>query len=301
MVTGAEGLLGSHVVRALVDAGAARVLAVVRREARPTSEHLRWVSADLRQVAEVQALAGNGVDVIVHAAAVLPKTLDDHSAADSNRAMDRNILSLADAMGASLIYTSSLSVYEGCASPWTESLAVRPVSAYAAGKHLTEVAVGARRLPSATLRVSSPYGASDINRGGVLYHFAREAVAGRPLVVAGDGRRAQDFVHAADIARAVVMLVGQWREHPAAAASGIFNIASGRPVSMSRLAELVVSCSGSGQVVHQGQEAEPDYCAEMVISRAAQVLQWQPKVALRAGLAQLIRHMRGAHEDWLAV
>jgi glycerol-3-phosphate dehydrogenase len=88
------------VVRALVDAGAARVLAVVRREARPTSEHLRWVSADLRQVAEVQALAGNGVDVIVHAAAVLPKTLDDHSAADSNRAMDRNILSLADAMGA---------------------------------------------------------------------------------------------------------------------------------------------------------------------------------------------------------
>lgn len=70
---------------------------------------------------------------------------------------------------------------------------------------------------------------------------------------------------------------------------------------MSELAELVVSCCGSGEIVCRGVEAEPDYKADMVITQAAQVLRWRPQVALRTGLEQLIRHLRGAHEDWLAI
>jgi UDP-glucose 4-epimerase len=301
LVTGAEGLLGRHIVRALVDTDTCQVTAVSRMAVWPATKCLTWVNADLRQASEVQEMASLKADVIIHAAAMLPRTLDDAAAAEANHAMDDHMLLLARQSGASLIYMSSLSVYEDCDTPWDESLAVHPVAAYAASKHQSERAIQALGLPAATLRISSPYSASDITRPGVLYHFAREAVAGRPLIVTGKGERAQDFVHGADIGRAVVAVLQHWREHAAGARAETFNIAAGHPISMTELAELVVSCCGSGDLVHDGVEDGPPYRAELSVARAKEILRWQPQVELRAGLEQLIRHMRGSHEDWLVV
>lgn len=300
-MTGADGLLGRHIVRALVDTDACQVTAVSRSTIRPATKCLTWVRADLRQATEVQAMAGLGADVIIHAAAVLPRTLDDSVAAEVNQVMDDNMLSLARQGGASFIYMSSLSVYEHCDTPWSESLAVHPTSSYAASKHRSERVIQGLGLPAVTLRISSPYSAFRIDRKGVLYHFAREAVAGRPLIVTGTGGRAQDFVHGSDIARAVTAVIRYWQASPAEARAETLNIAAGHPVSMAELAELVVSCCGSGHIVHEGVEAEPHYRAELSVSRAKEILQWQPRVELRTGLEQLIRHMRGSHEDWLVV
>lgn len=302
LVTGAEGLLGRHIVRALLDTDACEVIAVSRRVSLPPAQdRLAWAHVDLRQPSEVLALAHPRPDIIVHAAAVIPRSLEDAEAAQANQAMDNNTFALARQVDASLIYMSSLSVYEGCPPPWTESLAIRPKSAYAASKYRSEMEIKALSLPSATLRISSPYSASSVDRPGVLYHFVREAVAGRPLTVAGNGMRAQDFVHGADIARAVVSVIQHWQAPRAERLTDIFNIAAGHPVSMTELAELVVRCCGSGEVVHQGAETEPLFRAEMPVSRAMQVLRWRPQVGLRTGLEQLIRHMRGSHEDWLAI
>ncbi len=156
-------------------------------------------------------------------------------------------------------------------------------------------------LLATTLRISSPYSASDVNRLGVLYHFAREAVAGRPLIVTGKGERAQDFVHGTDIGRAVVAVLHHWQVKPAAARTETFNIAAGHPISMTELAGLVLRCCGSGDLVHDGVEDEPPYRAELSVARAKAILQWQPQVDLSAGLEQLMRHMRGSHEDWLSI
>lgn len=301
LVTGAEGLLGRHIVRALVDTDACQVMAVSRRTVRPAAKRLTWVSADLRQASEVQAMASLNADVVIHAAAALPRALDDAAAAEANQMMDDHMLLLARQSGASFIYMSSTSVYEGCDAPWGESLAVHPMAAYAASKHRSERAIQTLGLPAAMLRISSPYSASEINRPGVLYHFAREAVAGRPLIVTGKGRRAQDFVHGSDIAHAVTAVIRHWQAGPAEARAETLNIAAGHPVSMAELAELVVSCCGSGHIVHEGTEAEPPYRAELSVSRAKEILRWQPRVELRTGLEQLIRHMRGSHEDWLVV
>lgn len=302
LVTGAEGLVGRHVVRALFDTDTCNVIAVSRRSALPNQERLIWEYADLRQPSEVLALARSRPDVIVHAAAVIPRTLDDAEAAQANRAIDDNTFALARQLGASLIYMSSQSVYEDCAPPWAESLEVHPKSVYAAEKYRSEMEIKALRLPSATLRISSPYSASDVGRQGVLYHFAREAVAGRPLTVAGNGMRAQDFVHGADVARAVVSVIRHLQTAQTGLQVDTFNIAAGHPVSMTDLAELVVRCCGSGEVVHQGGvETKPHFKAEMPITRAMQVLRWQPRVNLGVGLEQLIRHMRGDNEDWLVI
>lgn len=302
LVTGAEGLLGRHMVRALSDAGPYRVVAVSRRATLPTtSEGVTWLKADLYQPSSVQSMASAGAAVIVHTAAVLPRTMDDAVATEANRAMDAHVLKLAQDTRASLIYLSSQSVYEGCATPWVEAQPVHPVSAYAAGKRRTEIDAQALEQPTASLRISSPYSAADTTRPGVLFHFVREAVAGRPLTVTGDGQRTQDFVHAADVARAVLAVLKQWQTHPSSPRSDIFNIAHGRSVTMDTLAELVVSCCGSGKVVHTDADAKASQRADLSIARAWEALGWKPQVELRAGLEQLVRHMRGSHEDWLAV
>jgi nucleoside-diphosphate-sugar epimerase len=301
LVTGAEGLLGRHIVRALTDTAVHPVVAVTRRHNPPALARVLWRIADLCRHAAVQELADAGAAVIVHAAAILPRSLDDAESAQANLQMDTHVLQLAERTRASLIYLSSQSVYEHEPIPWRETQPAQPTSAYAAGKRRTELAACALPSASASLRISSPYSAVDPSRPGVLFHFVREAVAGRPLTVMGDGERTQDFVHGADVARAVVAVLHAWHAQPDPTRHDVFNIASGEAVSMKRLAEHVVSCCGSGRIENTGTDRQGDHRGDLSIAQAAATLGWQPRIGLETGLAQLVLRVRGSHEDWLAL
>lgn len=301
LVTGAEGLLGRHIVRALTDTPDHPVVAVTRRSNPPALPGVLWRTADLCSGVAVQELADVSAAVIVHAAAILPPSPDDAEAAQANLQMDSHVLQLAERTRASLIYLSSQSVYEYEPIPWRETQPAQPTSAYAAGKRRTELAARALPTASASLRISSPYSAVDLSRPGVLFHFVREAVADRPLTVMGDGARTQDFVHGADVARAVVAVLRAWRAKPDPTRHDVFNIASGKAVSMKRLAELVVSCCGSGRIEHAGADRHGDHRADLSIAHAAALLGWQPQIGLDTGLTQMVRRLRGSHEDWLAL
>jgi nucleoside-diphosphate-sugar epimerase len=301
LVTGAEGLLGSHIVRALTDTADQPVVAITRRINPPELSGVQWRNVDLLQSAEVLGLADVGAGVIVHAAAILPRSLDDVDAAQSNLKMDTHVLQLAERTRASVVYLSSQSVYEHELTPWCETQLVQPTSAYAAGKLRTEHAARALPAASAALRISSPYSAVVTTRSGVLFHFVREAVADRPLNVMGDGGRTQDFVHGSDVAMAVVAVLRSWGVRPDPTRHDVFNIASGKAISMNQLAEQVIACCGSGRIEHAGEDRSSDDRTDLSIIHAAVLLGWQPKIGLDAGLAQLVRRLRGAHEDWLAI
>lgn len=301
LVTGAEGLLGRHIVRALTDTGDYHVAAVTRRSKPAAFPGVLWRTVDLGVGAAVQELADMGAAVIVHAAAILPRSLDDAEAAQANLQMDSHVMQLAERTCASLIYLSSQSVYEHEPIPWRETQPVQPTSAYAAGKLCGEQAARALPAASASLRISSPYSAVDPFRLGVLFQFVREAVAGRPLAVMGNGERTQDFVHGADVARAVIAVLHAWRLQPVPPRHDVFNIASGKAVSMKRLAEQVVSCCGSGRIEHTGADQYSGHRADLSIVHATATLGWQPRIGLEVGLAQLVRRLRGSHEDWLAL
>lgn len=301
MVSGADGLVGRHIVRMLLDNGVEHVIAITRRGPRPVDERLHWINADLCKSGDVDAMASLRPGIIVHAAAALPRSLDDVEASERNARMDAHLLALARTAAAGFIYLSSQSVYERCALPWTEVLPVAPSSRYAAGKYRSERQVLALPQVSAILRISSPYSAATSERSSVLYHFVREAIAGHCLQVKGQGTRCQDFVHAADIACAVGAIVAAWRDKTRAMFTGIFNVASGRPISMIELAKLVVASCGAGEISFSGVDPEASFRAEISIKRADEILGWQPRVPLQAGIEQLIRRFRGLHEDWLAV
>lgn len=301
LVTGASGLLGKHIVRTLTDQKLGRVIGVSRRPILDVYADVKYVHVDLFDYHQVKKLREFDPDIVVHTAAILPSSFNDELASGINESIDRHVLQLATEAGARLLFFSSISVYENSPLPWTESSLIHASSPYACAKRNTEKILSQLDISSAILRISSPYSAVDPARGGVLFHFVRQACAGKVLEVSGRGLRAQDFVHAHDVGRAVVSIISYW-ETAASPSKDIFNIASGRVVPMRVLADTIVRLNGAGNVVVGKEDNEDDlYRAEVSVRWAEEKLNWKPTVSLDTGLSQLIRRMRGAHEDWLAV
>ena len=305
VVTGAAGLLGQHVMRALESLNTKRLVGVVRESSRFFGNKGmcgEYRVADLADPAQIDDLRELSADIIVHTAARLPASLDDKVAAATNRALDLNILDLARKCRARLIYVSSTAVYGNSKTPWNENSVSSELPAYAAEKLRTEALVRSLDLPSVVLRISSPYSAIGVDRPGVLFHFVRQAIADSEVRVRGNGTRAQDFVHAQDVAGAVSAICGLWHDGQLQDAwSPIFNIASGFPITMLELAERIVGICGSGRITLEGKPtAEDEYRAVVDISRARRSLGWAPLVSLDEGIAQMVRRLRGEDEDWLS-
>lgn len=291
LVTGGAGTLGSAAARRLAAAGLEVV--ATRRGADDRGEgEMEWLITDLTRP---DALEGTGpFDIVVHAAAVLPRSHADSTAeATLNRQIDECVLAAAHVWAASVVFLSSTAVYGSVTAPPTgmgEDQPLRPPGAYAAQKVLTEEA-GRRQgettgRPFTALRISAPYAPGQRNRT-VLCTFVERAARGEPLLYWGSGKRQQSFVHAEDVARACEAAL----RHP----GGTFNITDSRAVSMRELAEIVARAGGlplsavrpSGQP-DPGENVRVSYR----IDRARELLGWEPAISLQQGVREWIKDLR---------
>ena len=149
LVTGGMGLLGGAVARRLADAGMDVV--ATQRGTSGGSNGIEWFHADLTVAG---ALAGLGpCDAVVHTAAMLPSSHDSSDAeADANRRIDQEVFVAAQRWQASVVFTSSVAVYEGATAPasgLSEDDPVLPIGAYADEKVWAEEEVGSSWRPKA--------------------------------------------------------------------------------------------------------------------------------------------------------
>lgn len=282
LVTGAGGLLGFHAERALRAEGRHDVSGVVR-SARGTSTD---VVADLAEAGADALLDEARPDAIVHCAAHVPKSFSPEDAAEShavNTRIDERVLAYARKHPRTrVVYCSSTSVFGTCADVVSEDTPAHPENAYASGKLAAEEAFSALSNAPVILRINSPYSERQKTRT-VLKIFMESAHAGRPLRFHGSGARTQDFVHADDVASAIVQAL----ETPSA--SGIYVIASGAPVSMRRLAELAVAAvPGSTSTIEPSGQDDPQesYRARFSVAKAARELGFVPAISLAEGLSR---------------
>lgn len=301
LVTGSDGLVGRYVVRMLSESY--RVIVTSRRGVAFGQKGLNTINVNLQNADEVRRLVDIRPDVIIHLAAALPTGINDDAISVANKAIDLNIFSLAKLVNASVVFCSSVSVYEGQAGPWVESLPLNPTSSYALSKLQSEELFSRLDSGAVSLRISSPYGATHLLRKGVLYHFAREASAGRQLTIYGDGNRTQDFVHALDVAYSVNRVIGSWSKHTRLALRGVLNVASGNPIAMSELALLVLNLTGnSNPLVYEAGDADQErYRSHVSIANAASFINWKPLISLSCGLNHYLRVLKGKNEDWFSV
>ncbi|MNX43944.1 dTDP-glucose 4,6-dehydratase [compost metagenome] len=289
LVTGHHGLIGSHVVQVLADAG--HVLLGVSRHAR-TEGVVKAHPIDLTQQGALAALEKLGpLQAVIHCAASFPSTFDSPESeemAARNRAMDEAVIALCRLRGARLVYCSTSSVYANLtATPVTETAPLIAANGYVGEKIWAEKEIQHRLESYAILRICAPYGPGQVTRT-VLKIFTERALRGQDLLFYGAGSREQDFVHARDVALAALAAL----ERPGV--NGTFNISGGRHIAMRELAKLVnaVVADGLAVVKASGQPDPQDgYFARFNLSKALADLGWRPTITLEEGVAQMAKHL----------
>ena len=137
------------------------------------------------------------------------------------------------------------------------------------------------------LRINAPYHYSQ-KTNTVLKIFINKVVNGEDISYHGTGKRQQDFTHVKDIAASVMCSLKTNN-------TGIYNIASGNPVSMKDLAELILSkvpCSGSKLSSSGIPDPQESHMALFDITKAKKELGWQPSISLSDGIDEWIKYVK---------
>ena len=292
LVTGGAGFIGSHLTDALIAAGV-RVRVIdnfaggARANVNPAAE---VVAADVREIESIRP-AFDGVDCVFHMAALPRVMLSIEHPVETHLV---NVVGTLNALIAArdagvrrFIYSGSSSVYgDQPMMPLRESMTPNPLNPYAlqklAGEHYTRMFHRLFGMNTLTLRYFNVYGPRMATAGAyvtVIGVFIRERIAGRPLVIHGDGSQRRDFTHVRDAVRANLAamdaVVGDGRA---------LNVGRGENLSVNEIAAII-----GGPVVHV--ERRPgdarDTLADLSQTRAA--LDWAPEVATPDGVRELMR------------
>ena len=304
LVTGGAGFIGSELVRQLAARGD-RVVVVDnlvngKREnlAGLSSRQVTLVETDVRTVDAFRSYLPDA-SVVYHLACLgvrhsVHSPIANHDVNAS--ATLQLLLACRDADVPRFVYVSSSEVY-GTAlwAPMTEEHPTSPCTVYGAaklaGESYTRAFFRTYEYPTVVVRPFNTYGPRSHHEGDsgeVIPRFLLRCLAGRPMVVFGDGRQTRDFTFVEDTARGI-LLAGTTD----AAVGSMLNLGSGAEVSINDLAATIAEVAGCPvAIVHE--DARPGdvdrLCADM--SRAKAMLGYAPRTQLREGLARLLEWYR---------
>jgi UDP-glucuronate decarboxylase len=130
------------------------------------------------------------------------------------------------------------------------------------------------------------------NDGRVVSNFIIQALRNAPITLYGDGSQTRSFCYVDDLIDGLVRLM------EAAGITGPINIGNPAEFSVRQLAEIVVELTGSSsRIEHRPLPQDDPQQRQPDITCARQQLGWQPKIALREGLARTIAHFEARLQD----
>jgi nucleoside-diphosphate-sugar epimerase len=113
--------------------------------------------------------------------------------------------------------------------------------------------------------------------------FCKQAMAGEPLIVYGDGRQTRDFVFVEDLSRGIAAALTHGGE-------GVFaHIGSGTETTILEVARMVADRLGGATVEHRPERVGDVLRSTSDISRARELFDFEPQVALAEGLDRTVR------------
>jgi UDP-glucose 4-epimerase len=223
VVLGAGGFIGGAIAQRL-RAARCEVLALSRGD------------LDLLQPQATKTLAEllRGEDAFVIVSARAPAKSDEQLI-ENLHMMIPVITALRQSPVRHVVYISSDAVYADSDNPLTEASCAQPSSLHGIMHLAREIMLmGAFTGSLCFLRPTLVYGAQDPHNGYGPNRFLRDAIAGRPIVLFGNGEERRDHVLVDDVAEIVVRILMH-------RSTGILNLATGSAVSFREIAELVAS------------------------------------------------------------
>ena len=315
LITGGAGFIGSHLSEAFLGRGdEVSVLDNLSTGSIDNIAHLKGhkrFSYTIDTVENEQLLAEliDRADVVVHlAAAVGVKLIVEQPVhtIETNVHGTEIVLKHANKKKKLVLIASTSEVYGKSATvPFTEDadVVLGPSSkhrwAYACSKLIDEFLALAywkeRKLPVIIVRLFNTVGPRQTGQYGmVIPNFVRQALAGQPITVFGDGTQSRSFTYVGDVVRALVALIDEPR-----AVGQVFNIGNGEEISIGALAERVKAAAGStseivripyDQAYESGFEDMPRRLPD--ITKVRQLVGYDPTVGLDEILERVVEHFR---------
>lgn len=297
LITGGNGLIGSHLAEVLLEKGHLVNLLDMRFDWHTESLNVKKIEADVLDYQSFKRAAESS-DVIVHLAA-LSRVADGEIRPEECRQVNTggsvNAADIASSLGIHLVFGSSREVYGNSNNfPIREESPKIPISVYAKSKLEAEEYI--RKLGSVgnlcytIVRFSNVYGSVRDRPERVIPRFASQAMSGAPITV-HDGRQVMDFTFIDDVARNLARLI----ELSLGRICEDYNIVTGRSISVMQLAETIKNYTDSSSPITISPE-EPFYVSKFIgdSSKAREFL--GNEFALRNvedGLKLYIQRMKG--------
>jgi UDP-glucose 4-epimerase len=303
LVTGGAGFVGSHLVDALLAAGASRVT-VIDNLTRGRIDNLDEAIASGRVVvfegdlrnAELVDAAMNGIDVVFHQAAlrITQCAAEPVHAVTSMMNGFQNVLEAAVRHRVQkVVAASSASVYgEPDYLPMDENHPFNNRTLYGAlkiaGEQMLRSYADMYGLQYICLRPFNLYGPRMDVHGvytEVMIRWLEQLAIGRPPIIFGDGLQTMDFVFVKDAARAYVLAAAS-DAHDVA-----LNLGSGTEISLRELCERVCAASGVNGIEPQFQpprKVNPVTRRQAAVDRAEKAIGFKATTSLDEGLRALI-------------
>ena len=303
LVTGGAGFIGSHLCKRLVDAGH-DVLCVDnfytgRRQnlyellSNPRFELARHdVCFSLYvEVDEIYNLACPASPIHYQFDPVQTTKTSVHGAI--------NMLGLAKRIKAKILQASTSEVYgDPIVHPQTEEYwgnvnPIGPRSCYDEGKRCAETLFFDYRrqhnLGIKVARIFNTYGPNMLpNDGRVVSSFIVQALRGEPVTIFGDGSQTRSFCYVDDMVRGLIGLMDSAEE-----VTGPVNLGNPGEFTMIDLAKKVLALAGSDSPVeYRPLPSDDPVRRKPDISRARELLGWEPSVPLDEGLERTVAYFR---------
>jgi len=304
LVTGGAGFLGSHLCDALLAEGHSVVCADNLLTGRMANlEHLldearfEFLEQDV-----CREFDPGKVEYVFHfASPASPVDYRKHGieTLQVGSAGTMTCLELAKKYGAKFLLASTSECYGDPRehpqkeSYWGHVNPVGPRSVYDEAKRFAEAATIAyhryHSVDTRIVRIFNTYGPRlQINDGRVISNFMKQALRGEALTVYGDGLQTRSFCYVSDEVEGILAL-SRAREHLPV------NIGNPREFTILECAQVVLQVTGSASTVQfeplpqdDPKQRRPD------ITKARELLGWEPKIDLRVGLERSLAYFREA-------
>ncbi|MEK9166512.1 MAG: SDR family oxidoreductase [Patescibacteria group bacterium] len=290
IVTGGAGFIGSHIADRLLEKGYA--VHVIDNLVTGTRENVRpeaaFHQADILDFDSVKNIF-EGAKYVFHSAAlarVQPSIQDPRASNQANVTGTLNVLLASrDAGVTRVVYSASSSAYGNPERmPMQEHMEARPMSPYALQKYVGELYARLFSflygIETVSLRYFNVYGprmSTDGHYALAIAKFLEQRKRGEPLTIVPDGTQSRDFTHVLDVVEANILAAGSGK----VGQGEVVNVGAGRDRSILELADLI-----GGERVFIEPRIEPRRTLAD-ISRARELLGWEPKVAFEDGIAEL--------------
>ena len=298
LVTGGAGFLGSHLCDELLRRGN-RVICVDNLETGSLRniEHIRvpefqFVQADI----VAPYFVDEPVDVVYHLASPASPIdylrLPLHTLKVGSHGT-HHTLGLAKQHRARFLIASTSEVYgDPEVHPQTEDYwgnvnPIGPRGVYDEAKRYAEALTMAyhrqQGVDTAIMRIFNTYGPRmRAHDGRAIPTFLRQALADRPITVFGDGSQTRSFCFVDDLIRGMIALAESGEHMPV-------NIGNPDEFTLLELADAVIETTGSkSEIVHEALPTDDPKQRRPDITRARELLGWEPEVSLREGLERTI-------------